>query len=87
MPNPHYRSTSYRKIHTKLPSGKSTIHYERRKNNRAVCAICKKPLQGVKTNLLYKYSKTEKRPERMYGGYICYKCLENLIKQTLRGSS
>ncbi|BFH73462.1 50S ribosomal protein L34e [Sulfurisphaera javensis] len=87
MPNPHYRSTSYRKIHVRLPSSKSTIHYERRKNNVAKCAICKKPLKGVKTNFLSKYSKTEKRPERIYGGYICHHCLEILIKQSLRGSS
>ena len=87
MPTPQQRSRSYRRIYIRLPTGKTVIHYERKKNNIAVCAICKKPLRGVITNGAYKFSKTEKRPERMYGGYICHNCLELLIKQTVRGIS
>ena len=87
MPTPQQRSRSLRRIYRRLPSGKTVIHYERKKNKGAVCAICKKPLRGVKTDDLFKFSKTEKRPERMFGGYLCHKCLESLIKQTLRGTS
>ncbi|AAY79963.1 50S ribosomal protein L34e [Sulfolobus acidocaldarius] len=87
MPSPQQRSGSFRKVFVKLPSGKSTIHYERRKDNIARCGMCKKPLNGVKNNYTYKYSKTEKRPERVYGGYLCHKCLESLIKMTIRGIS
>jgi len=87
MPTPQQRSRSLRRIYRRLPSGKTAIHYERKKNKGAVCAICKKPLRGVKTDDLFKYSKTEKRPERVFGGYLCHKCLELLIKQSLRGTS
>lgn len=85
MPTPQQRSRSFRKVFVRLPSGESVIHYERRKNGVAKCAICKKPLRGVKTNEVYKYSKTEKRPERYYGGFICHSCLESLIKKAVRG--
>ena len=87
MPTPQQRSSSYRKIHKKLPSGKSGIHYERKKNREAICAICKRPLRGIKSNNVNKFPKTQKRPERIYGGYLCHNCLEVLIKQTLRGIS
>lgn len=87
MPSPQHRSRSVRRVYVKLPSSRSTIHYEKRKNGSAVCAICKKPLRGVKNNNGGKLSKSEKRPERIYGGYICHKCLEYLVKQTTRGIS
>ncbi len=87
MPRPALRSRSLRRIKVKLPSGKSGIHYERKRNGVAICAICKRPLNGVKTNKVYKFSKTEKRPERPFGGYICHSCLEKLLKASIRGST
>ncbi|QGA54535.1 50S ribosomal protein L34e [Sulfolobus sp. E5-1-F] len=84
MPKPALRSRSLRRIYMKLPSGKTVIHYERKKNDIAKCAICKKPLHGVKTNFLHKYSKSEKRPERPFGGYLCSSCLAQLLKATVR---
>lgn len=83
MVKPKLRSRSYRRIHVKLPSGKAVIHYEKRKNKSGKCAICGKPLHGV--NESNKLSKTEKRPERTYGGVLCHRCLENLVKQSVRG--
>ncbi|MCI2414638.1 MAG: 50S ribosomal protein L34e [Candidatus Aramenus sp.] len=87
MPRPALRSRSLRKISVKLPSGRSATHYERRKNSEAVCAMCKRPLRGVPTNGVNKLSKTKKRPQRMFGGYLCHSCLEKLIKSSLRGNS
>lgn len=83
MVRPKLRSRSYRRIYVKLPSGITTVHYEKRKDNIAKCAICGKFLHGVKSD--NKFSKTEKRPERIYGGTLCHECLENLIKRTVRG--
>ncbi|WP_338601056.1 50S ribosomal protein L34e [Sulfolobus tengchongensis] len=84
MPRPALRSRSLRRVYVKLPSGKTTIHYEKKKNDLAKCALCKKPLNGTKTDNLYKYSKVEKRPERPFGGYLCSSCLTHLIKQAVR---
>lgn len=80
MPRPALRSRSLRRVYVKLPGGRTTIHYERRKNGKAKCALCHKLLHGVQT----KGSKTEKRPERMYGGYYCHSCLRELIKKAVK---
>ncbi|NON63481.1 50S ribosomal protein L34e [Acidianus sp. RZ1] len=87
MPKPFLRSNSFRKIKVRLPSGKTIVHYERKRNGVAHCAICHKPLRAVPTNRVNKYSRKEKRPERQYGGYLCHKCLEELIKLSMRGTS
>ncbi|MEM0015582.1 MAG: 50S ribosomal protein L34e [Saccharolobus sp.] len=84
MPRPALRSRSLRKISVRLPGGRNVIHYEKKKNGKAKCALCKKPLHGTRTNKLYKYSKVEKRPERPFGGYLCPKCLTQLIKASIR---
>lgn len=89
MPRPMHRSRSLRRIYMKTPGGKTTIHYEKRKPSLAVCAICGKPLNGVprlRSSKLSKLPKSLKRPERMFGGVICSRCLSILIKQTIRGS-
>jgi large subunit ribosomal protein L34e len=85
MPRPALRSRSLAKVYKRTPSGKVVIRYRRRKNNSAKCAICKRELNGVKTNNLNKLSKSEKRPERPFGGFLCHKCLESLIKSAIRG--
>lgn len=85
MPSPQQRSRSLRRVQIRAPSGRTVTHYEDKKNSQALCAICKKPLRGVKTNKIHKYSKTEKRPERPFGGYLCHDCLERLIKLAVRG--
>ena len=87
MPRPALRSRSLRRIYVRTPGGNTVIHYERKRNGKAHCAICGAELNGVKTNDLYKFSKTEKRPERKYGGVICHRCLEKLIKASVRGTS
>ncbi|MDT7900461.1 MAG: 50S ribosomal protein L34e [Acidianus sp.] len=87
MPKPQFRSRSYRKLHIRTPSGESKLHFERRKNKLAHCAICGNPLNAVKTNKVYSFSLTEKRPERPFSGYMCHRCLENLIKLSVRGIS
>ena len=86
MPRPALRSRSLRRIYVRTPGGRTVIHYERRKNGKAHCAVCGAELNGVKTNALYKFSKTEKRPERKFGGVLCPRCLERLIKASVRGN-
>lgn len=60
---------------------------KRKKPRIAKCAICKKPLHGIprKTpSKIRKISKTKKRPERAYGGYLCNNCLKELLKENIR---
>ncbi|RLE57003.1 MAG: 50S ribosomal protein L34e [Candidatus Methanomethylicota archaeon] len=83
MPRGAYRSRSLRRIVVKTPGNRIVIHYEKRRPKPARCAICHRELHGVprvRSMELKKIPKSSKRPNRPYGGYICPKCLEKLIK-------
>ena len=76
------RSRSLRRVKVRLPSGKVKIRYEKRKPKQAKCAICGKPLHGVPRETR-NLAKTKKRPERPYGGYLCSRCMREVIKQKI----
>ena len=80
---PRFRSRSYKRIKKRLPSGKMTIHFVKKKVNATVCAVCKIRLNGVKSAIpakLKKMSKSKKTVCRLYGGYLCTKCVRTNIK-------
>lgn len=90
MPRPGYRSRSKRRVFDKTPGGLLKIHYEPRKPGPARCGVCGRPLNGVPRLApveLRKLAKTEKRPERMYGGVICPSCLSRLLRESARSVS
>lgn len=75
------------KTKRRAPSGKLSIVHKRKKTVAARCAICKRPLHGVPRLIpseMKKLSKTEKRPERIFGGYMCSNCTRERLKQDLR---
>ena len=87
MPRPMYRTRSWRRIIVRTPGGDVRIHYEKRRPGPAKCAICGSPLNGVpalRPSQLAKLSKTEKRPERMYGGVVCPRCLARGLRASVR---
>ncbi|AEH06663.1 50S ribosomal protein L34e [Methanothermococcus okinawensis] len=87
MPAPRYKSGSFKKISRRAPGNKTVLHYRREKPSNARCACCGALLNGVPKGRAYqiaKLSKTEKRPERPYGGYLCPKCLKRLIIEKAR---
>lgn len=76
-----------KKVRVRLPSGRVVIKIKKKKPKAAVCAVCKKPLHGVPRKQpveLRKLAKSEKRPERAYGGYLCSKCSRELFKEKIR---
>jgi large subunit ribosomal protein L34e len=76
-----------KKVKVKTPGKRLKIHLKKKKPKIAKCAICKRPLHGIKklsSSELKKLSKTEKRPERIYGGYLCSSCLKELLKEKVR---
>ena len=86
MVRPAYRSRSLRRVHVRIPSGVSVVHYERRKNNPPRCAVCGRVLQGFPK--LRKGDHSGHRPPgRPYGGYLCHDCLRRLLKAAIRSSS
>lgn len=84
MPAPHKRSTSFRKVHKKVPGGNRVTHYEKRKPGKAKCVKCRAVLKGVASKRPYKMqnmAKSKKRPERPFGGVLCSNCMREHYKQ------
>jgi len=87
LPRPAYRTRSKRRVYVRTPGGRLNIHYTPRRPGPARCAICGKPLNGVprlRPVELRKLAKTEKRPERLYGGVVCSSCLARLLRESAR---
>ena len=86
MPAPRLRSTSVRKVAKKLPGGRTTIHFSKRKPKAAVCGSCGAILKGVPRELPFRMKnipKTKKRPQRPYGGVLCTRCTRKKIVGTV----
>ena len=80
------RSRTYRRIHIKTPSGKNKIIYKKRKIGDSKCADCGKRLYLKKStqNKFKNITKSKKRPERPFGGYLCSKCTRKKIIELVR---
>lgn len=78
MVAPKHRSRGrYRQVKVKLAKG-NTTHYRLKNRSVEKCAVCKKPLRGMKRLTRTKYknlNKSQKKVERPFGGYMCHKCL------------
>ncbi|MBU4242514.1 MAG: 50S ribosomal protein L34e [Nanoarchaeota archaeon] len=88
MPAKRHRNKTFRKVFVRVPSSKTVIQYRKRKPSKAICAGCGDKLKGVPRERPYKMqkmSKTEKRPERPYGGVLCSKCSRAKIISKVRG--
>lgn len=88
MVKPSLRSRSYKRISRRTPGGRNVIHYERRKNTPMKCARCNAILNGVplKDKDRRRLPKVMKRPERMFGGVLCAKCLREILKEVVRAT-
>jgi len=87
MPEPRYRSRSYKRINKKTPGGKNALRYKKKKPNKHICAKCDAFLHGVPRGRPFKIkkmSKTKKRPNRPFGGYLCSKCARDHFKSEAR---
>lgn len=87
MPELRYRSRSYKRIHKKTPGGQTVLRYKKKKPSKHVCAECGQLLHGVPRKRPYeinKLSKSKKRPNRPFGGYLCTKCARIHFKSEAR---
>jgi large subunit ribosomal protein L34e len=69
-------------VYRKTPSGKRTRLEVSKKPAGAKCAVCEKKLNAVPKRApgeLTKLSKTQKRPERVFGGVLCGECTRRTI--------
>lgn len=87
MPRPRYRSRSLRRVQKKMPGGKTKQVYVKKKPGLHKCAECGAELKGIPRLSATKaknIAKTKKRPERIYGGFLCNKCARAKLKQEAR---
>ena len=87
MPANRFRSSSYKKTQTKTPGGVNVLRYKKKKPSKHVCAECGAVLHGVPRGRPYeinKLAKSQKRPNRPYGGYLCPKCARKHFKEEAR---
>jgi len=88
MPAGRFKSRTFRRVHVKTPGGETKLQYKKRKPSKAICGSCGKTLSGVPRERPYKMqrlSKTQKRPERPYGGVLCSSCSRKKIIEKARG--
>ncbi len=82
MVQPRFRSRTFRRIFSKVPSGDVRILYKRRRNAAPQCADCGTRLFGVARGTkaqVRSLSKSSRRPERPYGGKLCSACTRKTI--------
>lgn len=87
MVSPRERSTSYKVRIRKTPGGHKSMINKQGKPSKAHCALTHDRLHGVprmKRGQITKLSKTQKRPERKFGGVLSHKILRILVKEKTR---
>jgi len=81
------KSGTFRETKKRTPGSRPAKYYAKRNVKKAVCGVCGSLLQGIKhqSNLkLGKLSKTQRRPERAFGGVLCSKCSREQLKSRAR---
>ena len=76
-----------RKIKVKLPGNRVKVVMRRAYPRIAVCGICGSKLKGMprlSTSKFRNLAKSEKRPNRPYGGNLCSACMRSEIKRMAR---
>lgn len=76
-----------KKVRRKTITGRNAFTYRKARVAAAVCGNCGRELHGVprlNKYLLAKLSKTEKRPNRKFGGYYCSNCTKELMRAAAR---
>ena len=72
MTAPRHRSRSLRRVFKRITKGVKLVH-ERRKPKKRTCSITGSKLSGIKRGIPSKMkslNKSQKRPERPYGGVL-----------------
>jgi len=65
-----------RKLWKKTPSGSKLVLVRRKKEGKHRCALCHFILPTVQNS----GKKSEKVPQRAFGGHLCFNCLKKVIK-------
>ncbi len=84
------KSRRFRRVSVRTPGGNTVRHYRKRKPSQAICAIYGTPLAGVpkvRDSVMRNLPKTQRRPDRPYGGVLSSKAMRAVIKEHARMES
>ncbi|MBI2148086.1 50S ribosomal protein L34e [Candidatus Woesearchaeota archaeon] len=87
MVAPRFRSRRFRRANVRTPGGNTVIHYKFRKPGKPQCSNCGEYLKGVargRVSSISKLAKTQKRPERPFGGVLCSRCMRKTMVEKAR---
>ena len=87
VPEPKFRSRSFKRRKIRTPGDRTTVHYRRGKVEKASCVVCGKVLHGVpreRGSGLKRGSKSRKTVNRPYGGNLCPACLKEALIERIR---
>lgn len=87
MPAGKHKSRSLRRVFKKTPGGKTVLHYIKRNVSKAHCGSCGRVLAGVargRPAIVRNIPKTQKRPERPFGGVLCTTCSRRVAIEEAR---
>ncbi len=76
------RSRRLRRVYVRTPGGRNVVHYREMLKSRPHCSGCGAVLHGAKAvqpRALHSMPKTQKRPERPFGGVLCSQCMRREI--------
>jgi len=74
-------------VKKKMPGGSTRMSYDKRKPKVSLCSKCGVDLKGIprlRPFMARNAPKSEKRPERPYGGFLCSSCLRLKLKEEAR---
>ncbi|MBI2138506.1 50S ribosomal protein L34e [Candidatus Woesearchaeota archaeon] len=81
------QSRSFRVVKVKAPGNRIVVHWRKRNPKGAHCGKCGTLLNGMprlRPVELNKLSKSQKRPERPYGGMLCSSCTRQVFIEKAR---
>lgn len=83
MPRPAQRTRNFVKKKVTTPGGRITTHYVKKRSGVPKCGACGRELPGVARGSpaeVARLAKSERKPERPYGGNLCSPCTRKLLK-------
>ncbi|MFQ5474547.1 MAG: 50S ribosomal protein L34e [Candidatus Nanoarchaeia archaeon] len=87
MSAPRLRSRTLRRVSKRIPGGRTVMHHVKRKPSKARCGNCGRELKAIPRKLpasLKNTPKTQKRPERPFGGVLCSACMRTKLVEKAR---
>ncbi|MFH1054787.1 MAG: hypothetical protein V1744_01700 [Candidatus Altiarchaeota archaeon] len=81
------RTRSRKKVKIRTPGARTVTHFRQEKAGHVTCGRCKSQLGGVASGSptwMKSISKSQRIPDRSYGGVLCPNCLDDLVRYVTR---